>query len=472
MIIAGLGIFLAVMLIIGHMSGSKVDSIDDYFIAGRKLSYKFAVPTIVATWFGAGSCMGISSIVYSDGFQGVISDPLGCSLALFLAAFFFVGKLRKRCYLTISDLIRDVYGTKAELFSSLLMLPLYIGVLAAQLVAIGYIFSLFLGFSTFTGTCLGGVIVLTYTSVGGMWAVTVTDFTQFLLVILGLVLLVPITIGALPDASVVWAMMKDEFSTLHPQSLATQGGLLVHGGKLLLTGLGAIMGQDLLQRVFACKSERVAVTSTFTAAWIYLALGIVPLTIGLVGRILLPDLSEPELLIPTLAKDHLSPFMLNVFVIGLLALLMSTADSYLLAGTAIITNNILSKNKQFLLYIRIVNALCIGLAILLGIALPSIFNLMVHSGAPLFVAIFVPVTAGLYFSKATPEAGWCSMLSGLIGWLVYVLYHAGELSTAYESVLYPAALIGASLSLIGYAVPYLYWALISSPTPEDKLSQS
>ncbi len=462
MIIVGLGIYIVVIMLIGFKSGNKIKTVDDYFVAGRKFSYYLAIPTIVANWYGAGSCMGVASIVFSHGFSSSISDPLGCSLALFIAAFFYVGKLRRRNYVTIADLIRDTYGAKAEVFSSLLMVPFNLGTLAAQLVALGYIFSLFLGFSSFTGVFLGALTVLVYTSIGGMWTVTVTDFIQFLLVVGGLLFLLPITAGAVPDLDVLWGLIKTECVSLLPQNQVSQGWLL-YLGKWFLTGLGAIMGQDLLQRIFSCKNERVAVVSTFASGWIYLCLGMVPVSIGLVGRILLPDIEQPELLIPVLAQTYLSPLLVNLFAIGLLLAIMSTADSYLLAGTAIITNNLVSRylgnSKNILVYIRLVNLGCVVAALLLGLAMPRIFDLMVHSGALLLVAIFVPVTAALYFPKPTAEAAWASMLSGIAAWSFYIIYHFPEMKLGHELVLYPAVMVGALASLGGYALPYIYWAL-------------
>lgn len=463
MIVAGLGIYIITIMLIGIRSGNKIKDAADYFIAGRKFSYYLAIPTIVANWYGAGSCMGIASIVYTNGFAGSISDPLGCALALFLAALFFVGKLRRRSYVTISDLIRDTYGAKAEVFSSLLMIPFNLGTLAAQLVAFGLIISMFLGLSTVTGVFLGAVTVLVYTSIGGMWTVTVTDMIQFVVVVAGLLLLLPVTLAEIPDLSALGGLIKSECISLLPQNQMANGWLL-YFGKWLLTGCGAIMGQDFLQRVFSCKNEKVAVISTFSAGWIYLCLGMVPLSIGIIGRVLLPGLEQPELLIPALAQAYLSPFAMNLFVIGLLLAIMSTADSYLLAGTAIITNNIISRylenSKRALPYIRFVNLGCVGAALLLGFATPRIYDLMVHSGALLLVAVFTPVTCALYFPKATPQAAWSSMLSGLAAWFLYIAFHLPELMERHDLVLYPAVMVGALSSVAGYALPYAYWALV------------
>jgi solute:Na+ symporter, SSS family len=462
MIIVGLTLYVIMIMLIGVKSGNKINSVDDYFVAGRKFSYYLAIPTIVANWFGAGSCMGVASIVYSHGFSGSISDPLGCALALFVAAFFYVGKLRKKNYVTIADLIRDTYGVKAEVFSSFLMIPFNLGVLAAQLVALGYIFSLFLGFSSLTGVVLGGLTVLVYTSIGGMWTVTVTDFIQFLIVVGGLLFLLPVTLNEVPDLGAFWELFKTEGITLLPHNQVDQGWLM-YMGKWFLTGLGAIMGQDLLQRIFSCKSERVAVVSTFTSGGIYLCLGMLPLSLGLVGRILLPELDQPELLIPALAKTYLSPFLVNLFAIGLLLAIMSTADSYLLAGTAIIANNVVSRylgsSKRALVYIRLINLGCVTAALFLGLSMSRIFDLMVHSGALLLVAIFVPVTTALYFPKAAAEAAWTSMFTGLAAWLCYIACHFQELLANHGQVLYPAVIVGALASLAGYALPYVYWAL-------------
>ncbi len=467
MIVIGLSIYLIAMMVIGLVAGSRVKDLDDYLVAGRKLPYFLVVPTIVATWFGAGTCMGVSGIAYTGGLKETIADPFGCSVALLLAALFFVKQLRKRNFVTISDMMRVAYGKKAETFASFLMIPFYVGTLASQLVAIGYIFALFTGMDTFTGIFLGALAVVIYTTAGGMWAVTVTDLVQFVFLVGSVVMLLVYSLGSVPDFFVLASTVKSDLSNILPHHLNCSGWCS-YLGRWLMTGLGGIMGQDLIQRALAAKSENVAKAGTLTAAVLYLVLGMIPIIIGVAGRLSMPDLQEPELLIPIMAQKVFTPFLFTIFVIGLLSAIMSTADSYLLAGTSILVHNVIvplsRDDRHALLYMRTVNIILVVLALFIGMALPRIFDLMVHSGATLFVAIFVPITAALHLRHPTATAAWSSMITGLIFWLGAIIYRVNDLSTSHEEALYFAAMIGGSASLVGYAVPYIYQRYVRAHT--------
>ena len=76
----GLAIYIVIMLAIGCLAGRKVKNIGDFIVAGRRLPLWMATATLLATWFGAGSSMGVASTVYSGCLRDVIADPFGASL--------------------------------------------------------------------------------------------------------------------------------------------------------------------------------------------------------------------------------------------------------------------------------------------------------------------------------------------------------------------------------------------------------
>lgn len=450
--ILGISFYFLLMALIGYFASRKVQTMEDYLIAGRRLPFYLALPTVVATWFGAGSSMGVSGAVYSQGFYGVIADPFGCSLALLIAGLFFAAPFRRLRLLTISDLLEKAYGDRFGKVSSLIVLPFYIGTLASQMLAMGYVFQIVTGARLEVGILLGALIVVTYTISGGMWAVTLTDFIQFGLLSLGLIILLPICFEHVKDGKAVFSTFLNEFRTIIPHDGNPSFSWLSYSGRVLMTGLGAIMGQDLLQRFLASRSETVARYSGIVGAIAYMLLGLIPLFIGIAGREIIPGLETAEQLIPLLAKEYLSPIAFTIFACGLFSAIMSTADSYLLAGTTLVTNNVIlkvwpvSQEKKKIFLLRVVNLLIACIAFALAFTGQSIFNLMVHSGTILFVAIFVPTSAALFWKGANTPAAWCSVITGIAGWLGFIL--SGESLT--EDHLYAGASFGALISLIAY----------------------
>ncbi len=461
----GIGFYLFLMLAIGWFAGRKVRTMEDYLVANRKLPFLLAMPTIVATWFGAGSCMGVSGTVYSHGFYGVIADPFACALSLVIAGLFFAAPFHRLRLLTVSDLLGKSYGPLFEKTATLMTIPFYVGTLASQMLGMGYIFHVVSGLSPQIGIFIGSLIVVLYTASGGMWAVTLTDFIQLGLLTLGLLVILPVCFEQIPDRSLVFSQFLNEFSHLAPPPNASW---LSYAGRILMTGLGALMGQDLIQRALASRSESVARASAISGGFCYLLLGCIPLFIGVAGRTILPNLDKGELLIPLLAKTYLSPFSFTLFACGILAAIMSTADSYLLAGTSLLVNNVVLKIKPIqkeehkIILLRWANILLALLALGIAMTGPSIFDLMVHSGAILFVAIFVPASAALFLKRATSTAAWCSLICGTVSWLAYILFHFSDLAQNHEEILFAAATFGACISLSAY---FLASLLSRNPAP-------
>jgi len=462
--IIGVGIYFLLMALIGYLASRKVKTMEDYLIAGRSLPFYLALPTVVATWFGAGSSMGVSGTVYSQGFYGVIADPFGCSLALLIAGLFFAAPFRRLRLLTISDLLGKAYGPKFERVASLIVLPFYIGTLASQMLAMGYVFQIVSGAQLEIGILIGATIVVMYTISGGMWAVTLTDFIQFGLLSLGLIIILPICFEQVQDSQAVLNTFLGEFKTIIPDSGQPSFSWWAYSGRILMTGLGAIMGQDLLQRFLASRSENVARYSGVVGAVAYMALGLIPLFIGIAGREIYPSLETPEHLIPLLAKEYLSPIAFTLFACGLFSAIMSTADSYLLAGTTLVTNNVIlklrpvSNEKNKIRILRLVNLTVSLIALALAFSGQSIFNMMVHSGTILFVAIFVPASAALFWKGANTPSAWLSVVIGIVGWLGFI-YFGGEVN---EDLLFAGASFGALSSLIAYVVTSLVRPLFST----------
>ena len=111
----GIGIYVATVLAIGWFSGRKVKNLGDFIVAGRRLPLWMATATLLATWFGAGSSMGVAATVYSGSLRDVIADPFGASISLILAGIFIVGALRKLNCMTVTDIIQKKYGKNAIL---------------------------------------------------------------------------------------------------------------------------------------------------------------------------------------------------------------------------------------------------------------------------------------------------------------------------------------------------------------------
>ena len=109
-ILIGVSVYLLAMIAIGIAVSKRSGTQDDFIVAGRKLPLWLCVPTIIATWFGAGTMLGAAATGYEGGFLASIATPFGTSLTLILVGFFFVRTLRRMKLLTVADFFENRFG--------------------------------------------------------------------------------------------------------------------------------------------------------------------------------------------------------------------------------------------------------------------------------------------------------------------------------------------------------------------------
>ena len=181
-------IYLIGTLAIGAWAGTRVKNTEDFAVAGHSLPLYMVITTSFATWFGAETVMGIPAKFVEGGLKGIIEDPFGASMCLVFVGLFFAVRLYRMKLLTIGDFFRRRYGVPVEILCSVMIILSYLGWVAAQVTALGLVFTILSGgaINHETGMVVGTVLVLIYVMMGGMLAVAWTDFIQMIVLVLGL----------------------------------------------------------------------------------------------------------------------------------------------------------------------------------------------------------------------------------------------------------------------------------------------
>ena len=195
MLLTSIIIYLAITVGIGVYASRRVKSEEDFILAGRHLPMFMATATVFATWFGSETILGASAEMVENGLLGVIEDPFGAALCLILVGLFFAKPLYRRRYNTFADFYDQTFGRKAEFIASICLILSYFGWVAAQVVAMGLVLEQIAGVSLTTGIIIMTAIVVIYTYRGGMWAISITDSIQMVIIIIGLVVTVLITLS-------------------------------------------------------------------------------------------------------------------------------------------------------------------------------------------------------------------------------------------------------------------------------------
>ncbi len=433
-------VYLAVMYIIGYVAEQKVHNVEDFLVAGRRLPLSLAWMTLLATWFGAGTLLTAADEVRRDGLQKAALDPLGAGTCLLFAGLFVAGPMWRMRLLTVPDFFRRRFGPRAEILSSLILVPSYFGWIAAQFTALAEVLELFFGIPLAWGLPIVAVVGTGYTLMGGMWSVTLTDAVQISLVLGGLVLLAVVVLLELGGGD-VWSGVVRVGRDTDPEHLiliptSDSAALVGWLGVFAIGALGNVPGQDLMQRVFAANSERTARRACFVAGVMYLLFGAFPLLLALAGRLLFPGDDQMKIL-PALAHAFLHPAVAVVFLIAILSAILSTIDSAILSPASVLAQNVFPRFQQTdtLKGNRVAVLLVAVCSLALAYAGESAYALLEEAYLLTMVGLFVPLMLGLYSAGGNGVAANAAMLTGTGIWAVHFLM-------GWDVFLAPAAMFG------------------------------
>jgi Na+/proline symporter len=334
----------------------------------------------------------------------------------------------------------------SEKLSAIVMIPSYFGWISAQLVALGMTLHLLLPITTEMGIVIGAVLVMTYTLLGGMWSITITDFLHNIILIVGLLFLAYLFLDKIPD----WGLFIDQqpsgFFRFIPKE-NTWVDWLTYSAAWMTIGLGSIPQQDIFQRVMSAKSANIASKASLAAGMMYLSIAMLPILIALIAVRLYPSLlAEDTLLIPNLVMKF-TPYGVQILFLGaLLSALLSTTSGAILAPASVLGENLLKPmlkkpdDKKVLFYIRISVVLVTGACIWMAITRQNIFELVSEASAFSLVSLFIPLNAGLWWKKASPMGSHLSMAAGLLVWIYFNFINPNDIPSVWYGLV--ASMIG------------------------------
>src|SRR6478609_3782810 len=223
-LVAFVVLYLLGTLAIGAWAGTRIKNTADFAVAGRSLPLVMVITTTFATWFGAETVMGIPAKFVQGGLNAIVEDPFGAGTCLILVGLFFATRLYKQNLLTIGDFYRQRYGRGIEVFCSAAIILSYLGWVAAQITALGLVFSVLTNcaMSGTAGMVVGTLAVLVYVVIGGFLAVAWTDFIQMIVLVVGLTIIAIFSADLAGGAGKVISMAssKDLFKFLPNPSFA------------------------------------------------------------------------------------------------------------------------------------------------------------------------------------------------------------------------------------------------------------
>jgi solute:Na+ symporter, SSS family len=454
LLLASIVAYLLVTILIGYWASRKVKTSGDFMLAGRSLPIFLSASALFATWFGSETVFGASSEFLKGGLYSVIEDPFGAALCLLLFGLFFARKLYNMNLLTLGDFFKIRFGNRTELVASFFLAPPYVGYIAAQLVAMGLIINVVTGLEVWQGVVISAFVVTFYTYIGGMWAISITDFFQSIVIVVGLLALAILLANKAGGVTVILQEVHPSTFRFLPKWDFKEVMLYLAAWSVL--GLGSLPSQDIFQRVMSSGSQKIAVRSCFIAAGLYLTVAMLPLFIGLCAKHLYPQTTsiDAQLALPNMVLAHASLPIQILFFGSLLSAIMSTTSSAILAPAAIFSENLikpLSKGKLKDKQLLIITRLCVlgfaGVATVMACLRSNIYELVGESSILSLVSLFAPLVLGLYWKRANGSGALLAMVLGTLTLAFFSFYDIGWPALLPATLVSFLAMIGGSLFL-------------------------
>jgi SSS family solute:Na+ symporter/sodium/proline symporter len=448
--------YLAVLVGLGVYQSRNLRTGDDFLVAGRTLPAHVLVFTLLATWIGSGSLFGGAGLGYRAGFPALWQSAgawTGIALVYFLAH-----RVRRIAKYTMPDILELRYGAAARVLGTIVVVIAYTTIAAYQFRGGGRLLNLVSGIDITQGALITMAFCVAYTALAGMLSVAYLDLGNGVAMILGVGLAVVYLIvhaGGFGPA----------FAALRPDQVSVFGTLdpVTDVGALFLPTMLLLMGEaNMYQKFFSAKDERTARISVI--GWIIgtILVETLIIAVGVFGSVVIPGLSagDSEGIVIRVAGTTL-PMVLGILLVcGAAAIIVSTANSFLLTPASSLMRDVYQKSinpratdKQILLYTRLL-VVVLGLLGFLALGFfTTILEMALWAYTMYGAAITPALLAAFLWPRVTRQGGVASIAAGMVttlGWEIYARYAGGYpmgLATVYPALaLSLIALIGVSLA--------------------------
>lgn len=471
-------VYLLAMLAFGWWGKSRTKNNSDFLVAGRRLGPMLYTGTMAAVVLGGASTVGGVGLGYKFGISGMwLVVAIGSGVLLL--SLLFAGTIQRLKIYTVSQMLSLRYGQRATQTSGIVMLAYTLMLCATSTGAYATIFVVLFGWERWLAIAVGGAIVLVYSTIGGMWSITLADQVQFIIKTVGIFfLMLPFALNAAGGFDGIRARVDASFFQLDGIGLQT---IITY---FVVYTLGLLIGQDIWQRVFTAKTPKVARWGGTTAGLYCILYGIAGALIGLAARVALPNID-----VKSLGKDvvyaevatHILPIGIGGLVMAAaVAAMMSTASGALIAAATVARADVVpfvaswfgktittddSTNPEHDVKANRYWVLGLGvLAVLISMAAQDVVVALTIAYDILVGGLLVAILGGLVWKRGTGiAAAWSMAVGSVLTLALLIAYATGAIPSedgvyANEPIYYG---LGASLLV------YIVLSLLTRPTDPE-----
>lgn len=417
---------------LGLWTTRLVRSSSDFFVAGRTLGPGLIFASMLAANIGSGATVGAAGLAYRDGLSAWWWSG-SAGIASFALAFFVGPRIwalaKAHGFYTTGDFLEFRYGPAVRGIIVLLVCFGCLWILAAQLIAGSAIISVLTGAPRWVGAAIGGAIMTIYFAAGGLLGTAWVNSLQLVVMLAGFVVALPFALGAVGGAGAFTAATLPATFT----DIAYSSGPGSGWAFLVLTGPAFVISPGLIQKSYGASSARALQVGVALAAAALMLFAFIPVLLGMAGRVALPAVASPDLVLPTVLQQLLPPWIGALALAAVFSTEVDTCDAILFMISTSISKDLFKRHikpgatdGELLLVARGAAVLGGVLGVVLSIYLSTIVQAMTVFYSLLSVSLFVPVVGGLYSRRAGSAEALGAIAAGVITLLVVRFGVAGR----------------------------------------------
>lgn len=456
--------YFVLMIVLGLLAMRKSKSTEDYFVASNQLGTFSLAAMWMSSWIGGASIVGTATDGYNLGVSGGWYVMI-LALGTFLFGMTFT-KLVKRLGSKLKDitypaLITSRYDNRTGIVVIVCTFFAGIGFIASQLVALGSMLATMTGWDPGVCFLIGTVVTIAYSAIGGILAITYTTWVQFILIILGTVILgIPLSAHAMGGFTQVSTLPAEWFD------VGRYGW-----STILALGVSSVFsfytGMDSYQRSFAAKNSKVARNGALWAALSVLFIAFGATYMGMSAKVLMPTLPEGTSAYAALVMNYFTVGISGLVLVGVFAAIMSTGVVSINCCAANISVDIYRDRVNPKAKNSTVKLLAVAASLFAGIvgALLAwwkydIVDLLLLAFTFQSAGLFFPTVLGMFWKKPTAKAAFWSMVISISVVVVWLIGEATGISSIFEiDALWPG--------LLASGLSFILITVFSKPTAEE-----
>jgi len=407
---------------------------EQYLVNNRNTRTLPLVFTVLATFVGGGTSMGLMAMGYESGLAAV---GIGIAYVIgFIIMFFFAGKIRtfgaeNKIYSFPHFLNHKYTSPENKQFSRVFSATvsgvnifIFFFLLAAQFVGMASLLKHSFEIGYTSAAIISAMIVIIYTAIAGLSGVIMTDIIQFIAILIIIFLIfIP---GVLVDTDMLQRLGELPTTMLN----GTHYGIVFLVALPLFISWSVLVRMDIWQRILAAKSEKIARRVSIISGIGMLPFYIIFPLVGMAIRLVISDDVKPADVAYLFVDRHSTGIVMGFAVIGLLSALMSSGDSFLnIISISAVKDFVGFKKRKTVspeksyVFIKYATVIFGVVALFMALVFPYIVDLMVVGIST--IAIFVPITFYALIKKDVYQfrkAALASILSGFVVNLILFVY--------------------------------------------------